>query len=113
RQLRAAINTIAGIYAVTSLKLNKAAYAIPKGAGKDQVRTTKLNQYKRVFLVDVVVSLLEVLFRVNPVSMDQFLNEGLKDKNLSDPKVREEFIKKVRTQIVKEGFNVESLKKVF
>lgn len=113
RQLRAAINTLAGIYAVTALRLQKGQYAIPKGATKEQKTATKLNQYKRVFLVDSIVSLLEDLFRVNPKSMDEFLSAGLADKNLSDPKVRQEFIKRVRKQIRDEGFNEKSLKKIF
>lgn len=113
RQLRAAVNTLAGIYAVVMLRLQKKDYAIEKGANTDQKRNTKLNQYKRVFLVDSITSMLEPLFRVNPTSMDEFLVSGLKSDNLSDPKVREDFIKKVRAQITKEGFNAESLKKIF
>lgn len=113
RQFRAAVNTLAGIYAVTALRLQKGQYAIPKGATKEQKQATKLNQFKRVFLVDAISSLIEDLYRVNPKSMDDFLAAGLANKNLSDPKVREEFIKKVRKQIRDEGFNEKSLKKIF
>jgi len=113
RQVRAAINTIAGVYAVSALRLRKADYAIPAGASKEQKRFTRVNQYKRVFLVDAITALLESIFRVNPAAMDKFLEEGFAGKNLDDPKIREEFIVRLRKQIVEEGFNAESLKKIF
>lgn len=113
QRIRAAVNTLAGVFNEVALRLNKSRYAIGKGASAEEKRETKVAQFQRVFLDTAMAALLESVFRANPKGFDDFIREGLAQKNLNDPKVREDFIKKVRDQVTKEGFTPESLRKIF
>lgn len=114
RLLKSSVNTLALVYIGAAMKLKKSDFAFPKGASKAITRQRIVDRYKRAFFVTSIMAMLEPLFRTNPKSLDKFIEQKLAayGDEISKPEFREGFIKRLRDQIVKEGFNEQSLNKI-
>lgn len=116
RLLRGNVNTLAFIYLDAANKIGKKDYAYPAGAkkGTTEFSAANIRRWKRLFVVSSIMALLEPLFRMNPAALDKFLEEKLQSKLalLQKPEERANFVNAIREQIVKEGFNAASIKKI-
>ena len=98
-------------------KIGKKDFAYPAGAkkGTPEYSAANIRRWKRLFVVSSIMALLEPLFRMNPSALDKFLETNLQNKLalLQNPEERAKFVASIRNQIVNEGFNAASIKKIF
>lgn len=114
RTLKASVNTLADVYLAAAMELKKEDFAFPKNASKDTIQQVVLDRYKRVFLVTAILAMIEEVFRADPKAMDDFIEGKLRPLQGAFMKneFRETFIRSVRDQVLKEGFNKSSLEKI-